>query len=320
MIRSRNRRAVEHLCTSLTSALRHGGRVALACHTGARSREINVMHRLARPTAGSSAGHLASRARRVRRGTPARGHSWRTPISIPPRHFGGPVNKRWYISLSLVAALLLAGGFLLDYRSFTGNVLSELSGIVISAVLAVLIFERIAERERRRRWEEVRGQLHRVLYRMLTDIAFEVYIALPVEVRKGNRDVITMMVVADDVTSDVVSSAAELRDMVQVNIGALVAIDEDDEYSRSRSTYDSLMPSVNRIRDTLVPQFLQLGQDPQLIVALSGIERAVQVWEWNLKMNELYGGPSAWDGVVGVLDSVHKVLRHIPARSVAQSA
>jgi hypothetical protein len=219
------------------------------------------------------------------------------------------LNKRWYIWLSVIAVLLLAGGFVLDYRSFAGNVLSELAGILLSAVVAVLIFERIADRERHRKWEAVRSQLSGIIFSHLTDIAFEVYIALPVEVRKANPDPVTMLVANDEVTSDIVSSATELRDIVQANIGVLMAIDHD--YAYSRPVYESVMPSVNRIRDTLVPQLLQLGQKPQLVVELSGLERAVRGWEWNLKMNELYGGPSAWEGVVGVLDSVHKILRYM---------
>jgi hypothetical protein len=203
----------------------------------------------------------------------------------------------------------MASGFLLDYRSFTGNVLSEISGIALSAVLAVLIFERVAERERRRRWEGVRSQLYGALVSQLTDIAFEVYIALPVEVREASPDVITTMLADNELTSDTVVSAAVLTDVVRANIESLMA--SEDDGANAGSVYDSAVPNLDRISDTLVPQLLQLGQDPQLIVELSQLGSAVRVWEWNLRMNQIYGGPSTWDGVIGVLGSVHDVLQYI---------
>ncbi|GIJ46131.1 hypothetical protein Val02_30170 [Virgisporangium aliadipatigenens] len=96
------------------------------------------------------------------------------------------------------------------------------------------------------------------------------------------------------------------RSTVRANIEALVS-----GGSSAGPVYDAVLPNLNRIRDALAPQFLQLGHDPQLVVNLSRLESVVRVWEGNLRLNQLYGTPSTWQGVVVVVDAVHEVLEYL---------
>jgi hypothetical protein len=212
------------------------------------------------------------------------------------------LTKRWHLILAVSTVLLLGAGVLMDYRSFVGNVLSEVAGILLSAMLAVLIFERIANRERQRRWEGVRSQLCGALSSHLGDIAFEVYIGLPADMRNAEPSFIHALVTGDEIPR----GAAAVRNIVRANSVALRA-----GRSSAGPVYDAVLPNLNRIRDSLVPQFLQLGQDPELVVNLSGLESAVRLWEGNLRLNQLNGTPSTWTGVVDVLDSVHEVLVYL---------
>ena len=212
------------------------------------------------------------------------------------------MNKRWYVTLLVITALLLGAGVLLDYRSVAGNVLSEVAGIALSAMLAVLIFERLANRERHQRWEGVRSQLTAALSNQLADIAFEVYVALPPEVHPAETDLTSAFFDRDEM----MSAVAAVRGTVRVNIDALAA-----GGSSAGPVYDAVLPNLNRIRDALVPQFLQLGHDPELVVNLSRLESVVRVWEGNLRLHQLFGTPSTWRGVVEVLDAVHEVLEYL---------
>lgn len=212
------------------------------------------------------------------------------------------MNKRWYLTFSVITVLLLGAGFLLDYRSFAGNFLSEVAGIALSAMLAVLIFERLANRERQRRWEGVRSQLTGALSSHLADIAFEVYVALPTEVRQSELNPMSAFFDREEMPSGV----ATVRSAVRANSEALIS-----GGSSAGPVYDAVLPNLNRIRDALVPQFLQLGHDPELVVNLSRLESVVRVWEGNLRLNQLYGTPSTWNGVVEVLDAAHEVLEYL---------
>jgi hypothetical protein len=212
------------------------------------------------------------------------------------------LDKRWYLTFSVITALLLGAGFLLDYRSFAGNVLSELAGIALSAMLAILIFERLANRERQRRWEGVRSQLTGALSSHLADIAFEVYAALPTEVRQAQPNLMSAFFDREEMPSAV----ATVKNTVRANSEALVS-----GGSNAGPVYDAVLPNLNRIRDALVPQFLQLGHDPDLVVNLSRLESVVRVWEGSLRLNQLYGTPSTWTGVLEVLDAVHEVLEYL---------
>jgi hypothetical protein len=212
------------------------------------------------------------------------------------------LNKRWYVILAVSIVLLLSAGVLIDYRSFAGNVLSEVAGILLSAMLAVLIFERIANRERQRRWEGVRSQLCGALSSHLADIAFEVYVGLPANMRTTEPSHMIALATSDEIPRGV----ATVRNTVRANSAALLS-----GRSSAGPVYDAVVPNLNRIRDALVPQFLQLGQDPELVVRLSGLESAVRVWEGNLRLNQLYGTPSTWTGIVDVLDAVHEILGYL---------
>jgi hypothetical protein len=212
------------------------------------------------------------------------------------------LNKRWYLVLAVGTVLLLGVGVLIDYRSFVGNMLSEVAGILLSAILAVLIFERIANRERQRRWEGVRSQLCDALSSQLADIAFEIYVGLPGDMRNAEPSLMNGLVTGDEILRGV----ATVRNTVRANGAALLS-----GRSSAGSVYDAVLPNLNRIRDALVPQFLQLGQDPELVVNLSRLESAVRLWEGSLRLNQLYGTPSTWTGVVEVLDAVHQVLEFL---------
>jgi hypothetical protein len=208
----------------------------------------------------------------------------------------------------MISALFLISGLLLDFKSFLGNTLSELAGIALSALLAVLIFERLAERERWLRWQRARHQLFAALSDQLASIGFEVYITLPVEVREsGSADVATGLTVGEP---ELISVFIELRNMVYDNLNMLA--EADDGCKETATLYEAVRPNLGRIHDALLLQFLQLGRDPDLVADISRLESATRQWEWNLRMSRFAtNGPSTWDSVVVVLDSALAILKRI---------
>jgi diguanylate cyclase len=108
-----------------------------------------------------------------------------------------------------------------------------------------------------------------------------VYVALPAELRQVEPDLARAFFASEEPRSGV----AGVRNTVRANSDALVS-----GGSSAGPVYDAVLPNLNRIRDALVPQLLQLGHDPEVVVRLSRLESVVRVWEGNLRRR--HGGPA----------------------------
>ena len=218
----------------------------------------------------------------------------------------------WYAAAAGILAAAVAVGFALDAEAFAGNLLAEAAGVVASVVLAVLVVERLLERDRRARWRLVSEQTARTLRFALVKASVPMYLALPSPKPHG----------ADPRTAE---DAGTLADgLVELEDG-LRTFGEHEELKQLRLA-DVLVetrPHLQLALGEVMPRLLALGRDPGLIQRLMAIEAALQaldyrVWSVSLVRGGMIGPGrlthrEAADGLADLVATFRAVVRHLDA-------
>ena len=213
--------------------------------------------------------------------------------------------------------LLTAGGFAFGVDGFAGNLLAETVGVLVSVLLAVLVVERLIERDRRTRWHLVSEQTARTLRFALVKASLPIYLALPSPKPFG----------ADPRTAEDHGTLAD--GLIELERG-LHAFGENEELKRLELTgvLEAARPHRQLALGEVMPRLLALGRDPGLIQRLMAIEERLQSLDYRLWSVTLVGGGTLGpgrlthretvDGLADLVATFHAVVRQLDNEMAAE--
>jgi hypothetical protein len=178
------------------------------------------------------------------------------------------------VGSSLLLAVILAAGFRLDLGNFGSNLLAELAGLVASVVVAILVIERLVDRDRRARWRLVEAQTLKTLRFTLVKCALPLYLHLhdprPLE---ANPYGVHQLEPLDE----------RLR-----NLAAALRKREDRKLKPDplRPVLESIAPHINFIRDSVMQRLLTVGAKPELIRRLALLESTFEDLDFDAWLDE----------------------------------
>lgn len=197
-----------------------------------------------------------------------------------------------------VALAATAGGFMLDAKGFGGNLLAEIVGILMAAVLAVLIIDRAVERDRARRWDLVSQQTLSTLRFVVLRAGMDVYLSLPAP-RPPNADPYTLGQLGEE--GGLTDALKELSGVVRTADG----IGVDDEL------VIVLKGHLEVVRGGVLPQLLAIGTH-DLIARLSTVEAAFQDLEQTAWLEQRFTGLNQFHSeLAGFIDALAGVSEQI---------
>lgn len=172
---------------------------------------------------------------------------------------------------AVIIAAAIAAGVALDARGFAGNLLAEASGVIVSALLTVLVVERLLERDRRRRWHVVAQETHETLRMSLVLASLPAYLALP-SPKPLEAD--------PRVAAETDGLATGLEGLEH----ALRAVGEqpDGKPFSLEHVLDPARPHLERVSSSVLPRLLTLGKDPDLLQRLMTLEATVTQLDYRL--------------------------------------
>jgi len=213
------------------------------------------------------------------------------------------------LSLKLVVAIAIAGsagalaaGLLLDVGSFVENLLAELIGVFLSIALAVLVVDKVVERERERRWDLVSVPIIHTLRFALMRTGMEAFLRLPPP-RPPNADPYTLGVLAPD------RLAGALEKL------ALKVREEKPGFTDEGELVDRIRPHLELIRSAAMPQLLAIGRR-DLLAPLAIVDKTFQDLEHTVWIEQRMGSLNDFNGSLGqLLDATAEVVKAVDAEA-----
>lgn len=181
--------------------------------------------------------------------------------------------------------VLIAGGIfivaavagMIWLAGFSSNIVAELAGMAGSVVVAVLIVEGILDRRREEDWALVREQLARAGRGLGQLAAFDLHLALPMEVRRTIPSPAVLPA----------GSHAQMLDRLAAELDQYVTTyDDDTAHMHPMQLHDTMAPIVWRIRSELGPRVLATGE-PRLVHAYGDLDEALGQWDLSRHQLEL---------------------------------
>lgn len=199
-----------------------------------------------------------------------------------------------------LAVVAMSAGFIIDAKSFAGNLLAEIAGVLTGGVLAVLIIDRAIERDRARRWDLVSEQALGTLRFVILRAGMDIYLSLPAP-RPPSADPYTRGELEDK--RGLTDALHELATVVR----ATPALGNEEEL------VDRLKGHLEVVHGGVLPQLLVIGTH-ELIARLSAVEGAFQDLEHAVWLELRFGGLDQFHiELAKVLDALANVSKQIDA-------
>ena len=210
------------------------------------------------------------------------------------------VNARVVIvAATAVGLAALSAGFLIDFKGFAGNVLAELAGLLFSALVAVLVVDRLVEGDRRRRWRLVSDETLRTFQDALVRAGLEMYLRLEAP-RPSPADPYTMsMLGSEALGAAFVELAAQMRSRSDSEIG------EPDTWLPEVESH------IRLIREGVMPRLLALG-DAHVVAAAAGVEGALQDLLHAVWLAKRFGGEHVARAAADLAEAMGAAARALP--------
>lgn len=217
-----------------------------------------------------------------------------------------------HLGLCLVAILVLAAIGFKSIDGFGENVYSELVGILISALIAVLLVERILDRREAERWKSVREQTRTHLLGLAAISARGFWLGIPLPAREGISD-------------DPVFYGDGLAEMLEAVAKALAErsyeIDNfehcsDDVKGREEALelLESLREPLSHLINGLGPR-IYASDDPELIALFAHLIERKMRWE-TFRNTDLHS--MVWIDAAMTAEALANLVRHISPPPVSR--
>lgn len=213
-----------------------------------------------------------------------------TPV---PSQVPSPSRQLLYI-LTVFGLLPVAIGFALSLHDFIAHVLAGISGLVLGAVLAVALIDRLLAQRRSEQWHTVRNQMFGLICERIVEMSTDYSGALSGSPRFFDR------VGPEDNPVARPEIAAALTDLVIAVEAAVPELSrdvDDPDRASSRVLFDQVTPLVLPLQEAMTTRVIALGDDPHLVGHLLALERAQRSWRTWIEAVEHAGAPDsyAWD-------------------------
>jgi len=187
-------------------------------------------------------------------------------------------------------------GLCLDSKGFVGNLLAEVAGLLLGALLAVLVVDRLLERSRDSAWKLVADGTIRTLEFALVKAALPQYLRLPAP-RPPTGDPVSM------------DGAGELGRAMAV-IAAETRKDGAWELPvQPARVLTEFAPHLHVIREVVLPRLLMIGTEPDLVRRIIELEEEYENLDYEVLLDAQFGVPLPLlkARVVDILECMHRL-------------
>jgi hypothetical protein len=228
---------------------------------------------------------------------------------------GGSPSRQLLLVLTLAGVAPFAVGFALPLHDFIAHFLAAIAGLILGAVLAVTLIDRLLAQRRTEEWDIVRKQMLGPVCERIVEMASDFAAMIPHAASFLDR-------VAPEpdpfARPEIATALDELVNVGEAAISRLAAEIEEVDRASSRVLYDQVAALIVPLQGTTTTRIVSLGEDPGLVSHLLELERAQQQWLKWLEMVEHDGAPDsfAWEQAVLTLATAGVLYRYILAGSV----
>jgi hypothetical protein len=203
-------------------------------------------------------------------------------------------SRRLLYALTVAGLIPVVLGFAFSLPDFIAHVLAGVAGLILGAVLAVVLIDRLLSQRRSEQWHVVRDQMLALICERIVEVGADYSSALP-----GKQGFFDRVGPEDDPVArpDV---AIGLRELTAAVRDAAPELSKDVDYPDRASTrllYDQVEPLLAPLQDAMTTRVIALGDDPGLVAQLLSLERAQQKWRIWIETVERAGAPDsyAWE-------------------------
>jgi hypothetical protein len=258
------------------------------------------------------------------------------------------MRKREILLLLAILAGILAVGFAVNVGSFADNILASGADVIVGIFIALFLVDRIARRERARKWERVKALTYHsiesvcdlIMFTFLTETSTgmgkDLELAKALLPSKQKPPYEAFLELGEDIGNELdkpfsappIVVDPRLRERYPVPLsetrdGVIYVADEQharqyrDERQHkisSQCLLSSVSPNFEKLSFHIFPRIFELDEQEELITSLIEVESAFQEWESTVDTIEGdWGMPDeyAWRAVAQFCQRVREMLRVI---------
>lgn len=173
-------------------------------------------------------------------------------------------QKYFVILCALLALIIIVTGLTIDFKGYLGNILAEIAGIFLGAIVVLLLVDRHTEYQQRKRWRKVRQLTHQVIASHLNNIIIEAFNHFPIKDHKP------ITAILDSRRRPSLDTLTAVNDLIVQLQQAKLSSESVIEY------YTAIKWDINQIRQDLIPRVMQSSDDQDLINTLVDFDDTVQ--------------------------------------------
>jgi len=225
----------------------------------------------------------------------------RNAMGPPPEAVPMTLGYRSVLGLvCLVGSAVLIAGLIAAPDGFFGNVVAETAGVLLGAVLAVTLIEKILSQQRREQWDAVRDEIVRAISDALLAAATSIY-------ETTGMGYPLLEAVGEDTTlrPEIAEAMALLPDEIEAAIPAFAA-NLEPSLASSRVAFDAVDIEFAPVRDLATTRVVAMGNEPELVALLLRVERREKDWRSGIVLVETENAPDilAWHHAVETFRAV----------------
>ncbi len=220
------------------------------------------------------------------------------------------------VGLTLVGLLPAILGFALGLNDFVAHVLAGASGLILGAVLAVALIERLLRQQHREHWSPVHDEMRRAMCEGVVEMAFTFATILPsgaafIDVVADEEDLRPHARIADALRRLVEAAESDAQPLAR---------DLDSERASSRTLFRQVAPVITPLRDAMTSRLIALGDEPALVTVLLAFERAQRQWAIGITSVEHARAPDrfAWECATLTLQAGVEVYSYFVRASIEE--
>ena len=188
----------------------------------------------------------------------------------------------------MVAVGALATGIVFfDPEGFAENVLAEVAGITLGALVAIAVVDRLLTARRSREWARVRVAILRSLCQYLDELALDFYLVYPVP---GSADATLLQDLALKSGKKAATAMETLADQTRAR-AQQPQVGRSSDSSSSRDLYTAASTPLRAIREVHTPRVIGVAEEPELVELLTTLEERDPKWAVALYNIEEWGAP-----------------------------
>ena len=212
-------------------------------------------------------------------------------------------QKSFVILGVLIVLIIITIGFAIDFKGYLGNILSEIAGLIISILVALLLVDRFTEIQREKRWHKVHNLTHRSISHHLSNVLLELFNYFPMP---DHYSADTILVYRDQ---------PDIKPTEAVNnlIGQIKILQQQGKLNNERAAeyFSSIKWYINQIQHDLMPRVIQSSDNQELIDVLIDFDDAAQELQSKIIAYKRFTKQEALPDIIPLLESINEIYKYI---------